>query len=83
MLLEKSGGTAPERRKRLSQSKKKLGKDDVKAVYPHPAYITYMQNMSCEMPEWMKHMLELRLPGKISITSEMQMTPPSLQKAKN
>ena len=50
----------------------KLGK----AVYCHPAYLTYMQSTSWEMPRWMKHMLESRLPGEISITSDMQMTPP-------
>ena len=43
----------------------KLGKDYVKAVYCHPAYLTYMQNTSCEMPGWMKHKLESRLPGEI------------------
>ena len=48
----------------------------VKAVYCHPAYLTYNQRMSCEMPGWMKHKLESRLLGEISITSDMQMTPP-------
>ena len=48
----------------------------VRAVYCHPAYLIYMQNISCEMPGWMKHKLESRLPGEISITSDMQMTPP-------
>ena len=42
----------------------------------HHAYATYMQSTSCEMPGWMKHKLELRLPGDISVTSDMQMTPP-------
>ena len=60
----------------------KLGKEYVKAVYCHPAYLTYMQSTSCEMPDWMKHTLESRLPGKISITSDLQMTPPLWQKAK-
>ena len=60
----------------------KLGKECVKAVYCHPAYLTSMQSMSCEMPGWMKHKLESRLPGEISITSDMQMTPPLWQKAK-
>ena len=50
----------------------KLGKEYVKAVYCHPAYLTYMQSTSCEMPGWMKHKLESRLPGEISITSDMQ-----------
>ena len=54
----------------------KSGKEYVKAVYCHPAYSTYMQSTSCEMPGWMKHKLESRLPGEISITSDMQMTPP-------
>ena len=53
----------------------KLGKEYVKAVYCHPVYITYMQSTLCEMPGWMKHKLESRLPGEISITSDMQMTP--------
>ena len=53
----------------------KLGKEYVKAVYCHPAYLTYKQNTSCEMPGWMKHKLESKLPGEISITSDMQMTP--------
>ena len=53
----------------------KLGKEYVKAVYCHPAYLTYMQSISWEMLGWMRHKLESRLPGKISITSDMQMTP--------
>ena len=48
----------------------KLGKEYIKAVYCHPAYLTYMQSTSCEMPGWMKHKLESRLPGEISITSD-------------
>ena len=60
----------------------KLGKEYVKAVYCHPANLTSMQSTSCEMPGWMKHKLESRLPGEISITSDMQMTQPSCQKAK-
>ena len=58
------------------QTGSKLGKDYVKAIYCHPGYLTYMQSTSCEMPGWMKHKLELRLPGEIPITSDMQMTPP-------
>ena len=54
----------------------KLGKEYVKAIYCHPTYITYMQSTSCEMPGWMKHKLKLRLPGEISISLDMQMTPP-------
>ena len=53
----------------------KSGQEDVKAVYCHPTYLTYMQSTSCEMPRWMKHMLESRLPGEISVTTDMQMTP--------
>ena len=46
-----------------------------KGVYWHPAYLTYMQSTSCEMPGWMKHMLESRLLGEKSVTSDIQMTP--------
>ena len=53
----------------------KLGKKYIKAVYCHPAYLTYMQRTSWEMPSWMKHKLELRFPGETSITSDMQMIP--------
>ena len=63
------------------QTGSKLGKENVKAVHCHPAYLTYMQSTSCEMSGWMKHKLELRLPGEISATSDMQMTPPLWQKA--
>ena len=58
------------------QTGSKLGKECVKAVYCHPAYLTYMQSTSWKMPAWMKHKLESRLPGEISITSDTQMTPP-------
>ena len=51
------------------QTGSKLGKEYVKAVYCHPAYLTYMQSTSCEMAGWMKHKLESRLPGEISIIS--------------
>ena len=64
------------------QTGSKLGKEYVKAVYCHSAYLTYMQTTSCEMLGWMKHKLESRLLGEISITSDMQMTPPLWQKAK-
>ena len=60
----------------------KLGKEYVKAIYCHPAYLTCMQSTSCKTPGWMKHKLESRLLGEISITSDMQMTPPLWQKAK-
>ena len=54
----------------------KLGKEYVRAVYYHLAYLTSMQNTSCEMLGWMKHKLESRLLGKIPIISDMQMTLP-------
>ena len=57
------------------QTGSKLGKEYVKAVYCHPACLTYMQNTSCEMLGWMKHKLESRLLGEISINSDMQITP--------
>ena len=58
------------------QTGSKSGKEYIKAVHYHPAYLTYMQSTSCEMSGWMKHKLESRLPGEKSITSDMQMTPP-------
>ena len=64
------------------QTGSKLGKEYVKAVYCHPAYFTYMQSTSCEISGWMKHKLESRLLGEITITSDMQMIPPLWQKAK-
>ena len=54
----------------------KQRKEYIKAVYCHPAYLSYMRSISCEMSGWMKHKLESRLPGEISITSDMQMIPP-------
>ena len=60
----------------------KLGKEYIKAVYCHSACLTCMQSTSYEMPGWIKHKLELRLLGKISTTSDRQMTPPVWQKAK-
>ena len=60
----------------------KLGKKYVKAVYCHPAYLTYMQSASCEIMGWMKHKLELRSGGELSITSDIWMTPPLWQKVK-
>ena len=62
------------------QTGSKSGKEYVKAVYCHPAYLTYMQSTLCEMPGWMKHKLESRLQGEISITSDMQMIPPLWQR---
>ena len=58
----------------------KLGKEYIKAVHCHPDYLTYMQSTSCEMLGWMKHKLASRLQGEISITSDIQMTPPLWQK---
>ena len=60
----------------------KLGKEYIKAVYCHLAYLTYMQSTPREMLWWLKHKLESRLPGEISITSDMQITPTLWQKAK-
>ena len=60
----------------------KFGKEYIKAVYCHRAYLTYMQSTLCEMWGWMKHKLESRLQGEIPITSDTQMTPPLWQKAK-
>ena len=62
------------------QTGSKKEKEYVKPVYCHPAYLTYMQSTSCEMLGWMKHNLESRLPGGISIT-DMQKAPPLWQKA--
>ena len=62
------------------QTGSKLGKEYDKAVYCHPAYLSYMQSTSCEMPGWMNHKLESRRPGEISAASNMQMTPPLWQK---
>ena len=53
----------------------KSGKEYLKAVYHHPAYLTYKQSTACEMPGWRKHKLESKLQEEISITSDMQMTP--------
>ena len=63
------------------QTGSKLGKEYIKAVYCHPAYLTYMQSTSFETPGWMKHKLESR-EGEITITSDMQMTPPLWHKVK-
>ena len=65
------------------QTGSKSGKEYIKDVYCHPVHLTYMQSTSGEMLGWMKHKLESRLLGEISITSEMQMTPPLWQKVKN
>ena len=60
----------------------KFRKEYIKAVYCHLAYLTYIQNISREMPDSMKHKLESRLPGEVSMTSDRQMTLPLWQKAK-
>ena len=63
------------------QTGSKLGKEYVKAMYCHPAYLAFIQSKSYEMLSWMKHNLESRLPGEISINSDTQMTPLFWQKA--
>ena len=65
------------------QTASKLVKEYIKAVYCQPAYLTYMQSISHEMPCRKKYKLESRLPGEISITSDTQMTPPLRHKVKN
>ena len=65
------------------QTDSKLGREYIKAVYFHPAYLSYMQSTSWEMLDWLKHKLESKLLGEISITSDMHMTPLLWQKAKN
>ena len=64
------------------QTGSKLEKEYIKAVYCHPAYLTYMQSTSWETLGWKKHKLELRMPGEISVTADIQMTPPLWQKVK-
>ena len=59
-----------------------IGKRVRQGVYCHPAYLTSMQSTPCDMLSWMKHKLESRLPTEISITSDMQMTPPLWHKVK-
>ena len=69
----------------MEQTGSKSGKKYIKAVYCHSAYLTYMQSNYMKLHEmlgWKKHKLESRLPGEISITSDMQMTPPLWQKVK-
>ena len=58
------------------QTGSKSEKAYIKVVYCHPAYLTYTQGTSCEMPGWIEHKLESRLLGEKSITSDTQMTPP-------
>ena len=64
------------------QTGSKWGKEYIQAVYCHLAYLPFIQSTSCKMPDWMKHKLESRLQGEISITSDMKMTSPLWQKAK-
>ena len=64
------------------QTGSKLGKEYIKALYCHPAYLTDMQSTSCKMLGWIKHKLESRLLGEISVTSDMQITPSLWQKVK-
>ena len=71
---------------RLLEEKKKrsekIFEETIEAVYCHHVYLTYTQSTSWETLDWKKHKLESRLPGEISITSDMQMTPPLWQKVK-
>ena len=69
-----SGQEATVRTSHGTTDRFQIGKE-VKALYCHPTFLTYMQSKSCEMPGWMKHKLESRLLGEISISSDMQMTP--------
>ena len=57
------------------QTGSKLGKEHIKAIYCHPAYLTYMQSTSYEMSGCKKHKTETRLPGEVSITVDMRMIP--------
>ena len=67
----------------VQQTRSKVGKEYIKVVCCHPAYLTCMKSTSWEMLDWMKHKLESRFLGEISITSDTQMTPPLWQKLKN
>ena len=66
----------------MEQTGSKSGKEYIKAVYYHPAYLTFIHSTSCEMPGWIKHKMESRLLGEISISSDRQMTPSLWQKVK-
>ena len=61
----------------------KLGKEYIKAVYCHPAYLTYMQSKSCKMLGWMKHKLESRLLREISIISDTTLMAESKEELKS
>ena len=76
-----TGQEATVRARHGTETGSKFRNEYVKAVNCHSAYLTYMHNASWEMPGWMKHKLESRLSGDISITSDTQMTPPLWQKA--
>ena len=78
-----AGQEATVRTRHKQEIGSKLGKEYVKAIYGHPAYLIYMQYTSCDMLGWMDNKLESRLPGEISIISDTQMTPPLWQKVKN
>ena len=78
-----AGHDATVRTRQEQQTGSKQEKEYIKAVYCHPAYLTYMQSTPCEIPNWMKHKLESRLLGEKYITSDMHMTPPLWQKVKN
>ena len=64
------------------QTGSKFGKKYIYVVYCHPVYLTHKQSTSCQILGWMKHRLKSRLLGEISITSDMQMTPPLWQKGR-
>ena len=71
-----------QKKSQFSWTGSKLGKEHIKAVHCHPAYLTYMQSTSHYMLGWMKHKLESRLSGEISITSDTQIAPLLQQKAR-
>ena len=77
-----AGQEATVRTGHRQQTGSKSEKEYIRAVYCHPTYLTYIKSTSSKMPGWMKHKLDSRLLGKISITSDMQMTPPLWQKVK-
>ena len=65
------------------QTSSKLENEYIKTVYCHPAYLTYLQSTSCEMLGWMKHKLESRLLGKISVTSDTTLMAESEEELKS
>ena len=78
-----AGQEATVRTRHEQETGSKLGKEYVKAIYGHLAYLIYMQSTSCKMLAWMKHKLESRLPGEISIISDMQMMAESEEELKS